>query len=222
MYLFRIHIRPQGGTASTERSFAYCLENNLLGVGWRTESQCNTKDWDEYYKEASKLHENLQVCKYMKRWISAGDLVWTRDLSGQYYIAQVTSGWEYWASPEAKIDDIDLANIFRCNLQKVDIDAVPGKVIACFRPTRTLQEIADSKALEYSKHLWNELSKSSHYIVDKATYSDIFTMLDDEETEDLVFLYLQSQGWYIVLNSRKKDTMSFEFLAVNPVTGEKA
>jgi hypothetical protein len=168
MYLFRIHVRPQGGTASRERTFAYCIENNLLGVGWRTESQCNTKDWDEYYNEASKLHENLQVCKYMKKWVSAGDLVWTRDPAGQYYIAQVTSGWEYWASEEAKIDDIDLANIFRCNLQKVAIDAVPGKVIACFRPTRTLQEIADSKSIEYSKHLWNELSRSSYYIIDKA------------------------------------------------------
>jgi hypothetical protein len=41
-------------------------------------------------------------------------------------------------------------------------------------------------------------------------------MLDDEETEDLVFLNLQSQGWYVLPNSRKGDTMSFEYLAVNP------
>jgi hypothetical protein len=47
-------------------------------------------------------------------------------------------------------------------------------------------------------------------------------MLDDEETEDLIFLYLQSQGWYVLPNSRKGDTMSFEYLAVNPTTGEKA
>ena len=47
-------------------------------------------------------------------------------------------------------------------------------------------------------------------------------MLDDEETEDLVFLYLQSLGWYVVPNSRKADTMSFEFLLVNPLTNEPA
>ena len=47
-------------------------------------------------------------------------------------------------------------------------------------------------------------------------------MLDDEETEDLVFVYLQSQGWYVIPNSRKGDSMSFEYLAVNPLTGEKA
>ena len=47
-------------------------------------------------------------------------------------------------------------------------------------------------------------------------------LLDDEETEDLVFLYLQSRGWYVVPNSRKGDTMSFEYLVVNSKTGQKA
>jgi len=60
------------------------------------------------------------------------------------------------------------------------------------------------------------------YQIDKSAYSDIFMMLDDEETKDLFFLYLQSQGWYVLPNSRKGDTMSFEYLAVNPSNGEKA
>jgi hypothetical protein len=47
-------------------------------------------------------------------------------------------------------------------------------------------------------------------------------MLDDEETEDLVFLYLQSKGWYVIPHSRKGDTMTFEYLCVNPLTGEVA
>ena len=60
------------------------------------------------------------------------------------------------------------------------------------------------------------------YQIDKSAYSDIFIMLDDEETEDLFFLYLQSQGWYVLPNSRKGDTMSFEYLVVKPSNGEKA
>jgi hypothetical protein len=123
-------------------------------------------------------------------------------------------------SEEAQAKDIDIANIFRCELVKVDIDDVPGKVVACFRPARTLQEIADPVAIEYSKLLWNILSKTECYDVDKGKISDIFTMLDDEETEDLIFLYLQTQGWYVLPNSRKADTMSFEYLCVSPNTGE--
>ncbi len=154
--------------------------------------------------------------------MSEGDLVWTRNTAGKYYLARVTSGWEYWTSQEANDLDIDVANIFRVVFKSVGIDAVPGKIVACFRATRSIQEVADKKAREYSKYLWNMLSNEQVYQIDKSGFSDIFMMLDDEETEDLVFLYLQSQGWYVLPNSRKGDTMSFEYLAVNPKTGEKA
>lgn len=41
-------------------------------------------------------------------------------------------------------------------------------------------------------------------------------------TEDLVFLWLQSKGWYVLPHSRRGDTMSFEYLAVNRKTEERA
>lgn len=222
MYLFRIHIRPGGGSADMQETFNYCLRNELLGVGWRTESNENTSEWDKYFAEASKIHDNLNVCQYINKWVSHGDLVWTRGVDGQYYLARVISGWEYWIEQEAIEQDIDIANIFRVEFRKIAIDQVPGKVIACFRAPRTIQEIADEKAVEYSKYLWNSLVDAKVYIVDKSKFSDVFTMLDDEETEDLVFLYLQSKGWYVVPNSRKADTMRFEYLAVDPKNGEKA
>jgi hypothetical protein len=149
-------------------------------------------------------------------------LVWTRDVEGNYYIARVLSGWEYWTSDEANEKDIDIANIFRCSIIKVNIEDVPGKVIACFRPTRTFQEIANTQAVEYSKYLWNKLSQEKIYEIDNDKFSDIFNLLDAEETEDLLFLYLQQKGWYILPNSRKADTMSYEFLCVKPKTGEVA
>ena len=70
--------------------------------------------------------------------------------------------------------------------------------------------------------MWNKLSNDQVYQIDKSVYSDIFMMLDSEETEDLLFVYLQSQGSYVLPNSRKADTMSYEYLVVNPLNGEKA
>lgn len=221
MRLFRIHIRP-GVHSANKQAFEYCIKNGLLGVGWRTESNKNTTDWDEYLNEASKKYKNLNVCKYIKKWIRPDDLVWTRDLRGDYYLSKVTSGWEYWMDNEAIVKDIDIANIFRVDFKKVAIDEVPGKVVACFRAQRTIQEIEDDKAIEYSKDLWNRLSDKTFYDVQHSKFSDIFMMLDDEETEDLVFLYLQSLGWYVVPHSRKADTMSFEYLVIDPKTREKA
>ena len=205
-------------------TFQYCLDNKVLGVGWRvdTDRLTETTNWDDYYQEASLIHTDLNICKYIQRWVSKGDLAWTRDNNGNYYLAQVTSGWEYWTSPQGREQDIDIANVFRCNFHAVDVDEVPGKVIACFRAPRTIQEIADEKARIYSQYLWNKRSGKNIYKIDKSGYFDIFMMLDDEETEDLVFLYLQSKGWYVVPNSRKGDTMRYEFLLTHSKTFEKA
>ncbi len=222
MYVFRIHIRPNGGTADTKTTFHYCVEQGVLGVGWRLPEYRHITDWAEYEALAAPVHDNLSTCQYIARWVGAGDLIWTRDTEGQYYLAKALSGWEYWQSQYAIDNDIDIANVFRCELRKVDIDNVPGKVVACFRPARTIQVIADPQAIEYSKHLWNRLSGTSDYVVNVGGIADIFTMLDDEETEDLVFLYLQTLGWYVVPNSRKADTMSYEYLLVNPISAQRA
>ena len=203
-------------------SFDYCLKNEILGVGWQIDSTKKPASWDAYIQEAEQIYDNLQVPKYIKKWVSEGDLVWTRDADGTYYLARVKSGGEYWIGADAIEKDIDLANIFRVQFIPVSLDAVPGKIVACFRPSRTIQEVASAPAIEYTKFLWNKLSGRKDYEVNREIAADIFEFLDDEETEDVIFLYMQSKGWFIVPNSRKKDTMSYEFYAVNPETGECA
>jgi hypothetical protein len=42
--------------------------------------------------------------------------------------------------------------------------------------------------------------------------------LDAEATEDVIFIYLQTKGWLVIPNSRKGDTMTFEFYAINKMT----
>ena len=225
MYVYRIHIRPGGGSADMKTIFQYCLDNGLLGAGYRIHDKTiiRTRDWDEFFEKASQRHPNLNTCDYIQKYVKKGNLVWTRDPAGQYYLALVSSGWEYWTSQEGIDQDIDIANVFRCDIRKVELlDAVPGKIIACFRAPRTIQVIADKLAIAYSKHLWNELSGRQVYEVSKSDYSDIFMLLDDEETEDVVFIYLQSKGWYVVPNSRKADTMSFEYYLIHPSSYERA
>lgn len=172
MYVFRIHIRPEVGTASMKDSFDYCLKNEILGVGWRIDPSKTPRTWGAYLEEAERIHKNLQVPKYIKRWVSSGDLVWTRDPDGQYYLAKVKSGWEYWIGPDAAEKGIDIANIFKVTFFPVSLYAVPGKVVACFRPSRTIQEISSAPAIEYTKSLWNKLSGSNDYVVDTKVASD--------------------------------------------------
>lgn len=222
MALYRIHIRPQGGTASVDTTFKYCLSDGILGVGWRVNNLENTMDWDLYYEKAKARYNNLNQCKYIKRYIKKDDLVWTRDRQGNYYLAKVNSGWEYFTTNESNQDDIDIANIFRVDFAEIPTDVVPGKVIACFRASRTMQEILGRENLEYAKYLWNKFSNNQYYDVNFSEFTNIFTMLDDKETEDIVFLYLQDLGWYVVPNSREFNAIYFEYLLVNKITKEKA
>jgi hypothetical protein len=221
MTVFRLHVRPSGGLADSAFSFAYCLQEQVLGVGWQTESDKAISTWEEYELEASKEHDDLSRVRYLKNYVKKDDLIWTRCTSGHYYLAKVASEWEYFTNDRAK--DADIVNVVRCEILKVPaIDAVPGKVVACFRPTRTIQEIADEQMQQYSQHLWNMLSGMSCYPLWEKAGSNVFPFLGSDTTEDVIFIYLQTKGWLVVPNSRKADTMSFEFYLIHRETRERA
>ncbi len=223
MNLFRIHIRPDGGTEDMVATFQHCLDNELLGVGWRVDGLHNTRDWGEYEQQAEPVHISIQQPRFIHRNVLPGDLVWTRDPRSKYYLARVSSGWEYWTTAQGEEQNIDIANIFRCEFHEVKLDMVPGKVVSSFgNRGRTIQSINDRSARAYSQYLWNEYAGQCNYEVELADFPDIFAMLDPEETEDLVFLYLQSLGWYVIPNSRKGNTHRFEFMLACSDTGEKA
>ena len=223
MNLFRIHIRPSGGNTDMATTFQYCLDNHLLGVGWRVPALANTRDWRLYEQAAQQEHDSIQQPRYIYQNVRPNDLVWTRDPRGQYYIGRVVDGWEYWTNQVGRTLDIDIANIFRCEFNQVELDAVPGTVVSGFgNRGRAIQRIDSDSALAYSQDLWNRFARQQVYEVDIANFPDIFAMLDPEETEDLVFLYLQRQGWFVVPNSRKGNTLRFEFMLAHPETYEKA
>jgi hypothetical protein len=221
MTVYRIHIRPGGGLADSDFSFSYCLDQQVLGVGWQTYSDRQISTWEEYEAEASQHHDDLSRVRYLKNYVKKDDLIWTRCPEGHYFLAKVISEWEYLTNDRAK--DADIVNVVRCEILKVSaIDAVPGKVVACFRPTRTIQEIADESTHQYSQFLWNRLSGTTHYLLAANVSGSVFSFLSSEATEDVVFIYLQLQGWLVVPNSRKSDTMSFEFYLIHSETRERA
>lgn len=222
--VYRIHIRPKG-EAEPNKSFKYCLDNQVLGLGWQVDAHSSIS-WEEYINKAKEKYDKygkneLSRVMYFYENLKENDLIWTRDKQGRYYIGRVKSGWEYLLNQDAK--DADIVNVVRCDLKRIpSIDEVPGKVIASFRPPRTIQAISSNAVSIYSQYLWNKLRKEEFYSFSKYNLSNIFSFLDSEETEDVIFIYLQTQGWIVVPNSRKGDTMSYEFYLINKTTSEKA
>lgn len=225
MSVFRIHIRPAGGKGNSRISFAYCLKYQVLGLGWQVplnSPSVNSLTWDEFEPAAIAEYGDAELARvrYLKRRLKSDDLVWTRCDKGSYFLARTLTGWEYFTNPEA--EDADIVNIVRCQLMAVPIDQVPGKVVACFRAPRAIQAIADDTVKIYSKSLWNRLSNTTHYPITQNLMPNIFSYLTSEDAEDIIFIYLQFTGWIVIPNSRKADTMAYEFYAINSITKEKA
>jgi len=230
MRVYRLHIRPGAG----QNSFEYCLKQQVLGVGWQVSVKPKEKlTWEQYEKAASKASfgpKDISRVRYLHDNVKPKDLIWTRDKKGKYYLAQVRStrgnrraesAWEYLDTPDGR--EADIANVVRCRILQVpQADDVTGKIVACFRPSRTIQSISDETTVLYSQLLWNQLTGSEEYKLSQIESWDIFSFLDAETTEDLVFIYLQYNGWIVVPNSRKADTMTYEFIAIHKKTHDRA
>ena len=140
--LFRIHIRPSGGTDDMTATFRHCLDNGILGVGWRVAGLANTKDWDTYEQAADRVHESIQQSRYIYDNVGPGDLVWTRGPDARYFLAQVTSGWEYWTSREGRENNID--SFVKTPFHSPDTQGFPGILGVCQSVTTfSLMEGAD-------------------------------------------------------------------------------
>jgi len=51
---------------------------------------------------------------------------------------------------------------------------------------------------------------------------DLFEFMSDADLENVVFLYLQVCGWYVLPSTRRTDTPHYEYILVHRTTAERA
>ena len=214
--IWRLHIKPAGVDP-----FEFCIKEKILGLGWpiSTSSENESLDWDSYYQLGKEEYGDRSwrsAVNAIRSRMKKNDLCWSRDSDANYYLGRVLSDWKYKAT--SKHRKADVVNIRDCDWKKIKPGSVPGPIVSAFIPRRTLQQIHHEKG--YSKFLWNKITGESFYSIEEKSL-DIFGMLNSEETEDLLFLYLQEKGWYVVPHSRKGNTLKYEFSIVNPETGKQ-
>jgi hypothetical protein len=140
MKLWRLHIRS--ARADARQSFAYCLDNHLIGTGWAVDGLSErTTNRERYVAAATKQYANGRS---WRSWRSSvlpfidevvpGDLIWTLSPKGEFYLAVVPEDgghWEY--SPAAEALAVDVVNIRHVRLYRVGlVDAVPRNSSKCF------------------------------------------------------------------------------------------
>ncbi len=224
MKIWRINLKSAAKAGVNPREF--CLNNGIVGVGWPIETAESEIDWQTYEEQAKLTYPNSQgfqrALKAFYHKMQIDDLVWTRDTKGEYYIGRITSDWRYDTSNECR--NADIHNIRSCEWHKVGtVEKVPGKVVSSFIPRATVQAVSNTTVLNYSKIQYNKLSETPYYAAESQKVQDVFSLISDDDCEDLVALYLQYKRNYMVVPSTcKKSTANYEYVLVHKETGKSA
>ena len=217
MNVWRVKLNPDSTHGINSADF--CIGKNIVGIGWPVDEA--PKDKEEYF--------SLGKAKYTDKWalgwrratndfilrMDVDDLVWVRSGVGEYYLGRIKDVWEYRGSKEYQ--EADVVNVRSCPWFPVGtLSHVPGKISASFRAGSTMQRVIQESAIIYSKYLFNQLIGSEVYSRELKPEADIFSLLSDEDLEDLVGLYLQLKlGYLIWPGTCKRDTPLVEFELVS-------
>jgi hypothetical protein len=224
--IWRLHIRPGGdevrGRILWEKSLRLCQKQGVLGVGWGVNTtKRRSLTWPEYERHAKRQYGKVSSSvSLLANEVSDGDLIWVRDIFGVYFLGRVIGPWRYIGNAENY--EADILNLRAVRLKRVGVEShVPGKVIASFRPSRTLQRIDDATVVNYSQYLFNKLTRTKIYKI-KPLQRQIFSLLNDRDCEDVIFVYLQTRGYVAYPSQRMRDTQSYEYVLVHRRLGYEA
>lgn len=221
--IWRLNIKTAAKKGIDPRRF--CLDKNILGVGWKV-NQTGTVEWEDYIAEARSEYKHrgrsfTVAINAIKNRMEIGDLCWTRDHDGTYYLGKITSDWRYENTPENS--DADVVNIRSCEWHKVGtVDVVPGKVVNSYISGSTVQKVNGKNIRRYSQFLANKKIEGKGYELEKST-DNFLSLLSSDDCEDLVGLYMQKvYGYMVIPSSCKPDTAAYEYVMKHPDTGKKA
>lgn len=208
-YVARLHLKTNENFR--QEMVDYCLNDSkqYVAIGWsRLTEDIKPDDFQEYYNRVKKEKGKANPAINIFRNAKVDDLLWTRDLNGDYWICKVKSPAEVVCDKCIDIGARIPVEAYNFGMQ------VPGQIKASFNRVNggTAGYIRDKIIIEYSKLIFNLLSKSDYYkvIPSKGALLDNLPAFDLEE---LVISYLQiKENYYVLSNSiaKKSTTIKIE------------
>lgn len=205
----RLHLKT--GTDFRQELVDYCLNSKeqYVAIGWSGQGKNVPSDnFLEYYHRVKDLSGRASPSINVFRDTKVDDLFWTRDLDGNYWICRVKALVEVVCDRRLDIGAVLPVEAYNFGMQ------VPGQIKSSFNRPRggTVERIRDKIIIEYSKTIFNQLSKSKHYMV--IPYEgNLLDNLPDFDLEELVISYLQiKENYYVLSNSiaKKSTTIKIE------------
>lgn len=211
---WRCNIAPNGKPA-----YRVALTESVVGCGWVIPGLKETTDRANFNARASATGRLTSSCSaamnVIENRMAVGDFVWMRATgigSGKdgYYLGQITSSWRY--DPRSPFKQDELVNIRNCHWCRVDVKDVPRAALHLRGTFREMPNIG-----EYSKRLYNKLSRKAHSRLEIATSGSLMDYLSWQDCEDLVALFLRAKHGLSPLPSTCKHSMpDIEYLLWKP------
>ena len=214
--LMRINIKPSCSDGERANLINDCLldkpEEQYVAIGW---SCVHTDDgklpepksfasYEEFYNEAVKyIHKKKRKVNHALNsfsYVNEGDLFWTRDLNGFYWICRAKGKAEPRYVYKWDVGAVVPVKAYRVGLE------VPGQIKASFnRPHGgVIDDSFDEMMINYSKHIYNQFEKDERRKYNNISKQEgsVIRNLPPEDLEELVISYLQiKQNYYLLSNS---------------------
>ena len=211
----------------------YCRENGVVGVGWGRPEWLGISGKPTLEEVLAAIAssdnpawKNGPGTVRMLAGMQPGDLVWTRDSSGTYWLGRVAKGgWRWDTSNQAS--KWDLNNVQPCAWLEDAFEAyrVPGSVVRSFTGTgSTLRRVAPGtkEGWQMTEAMYRKKSDPGYQFPTPELSEIITALLDPTDVEDLALSYLQVAGWSLLPSSRSRDMVLYEAALINRETGEMA
>lgn len=237
--LWKVTIAPTGHDdpdLTPRDSFEFCREHTpqIIGVGWGVSEA--GQDKGEALRIADEKYDGLPspVKIFVKR-MSVGDHAWIYDKESRtYYVCKIKSDWQHGEGGDWDRHDIHHYRI--AEWREVPKPLVAGAITRRVTIQTAAQRMDVSEALRKYSALLYETTPSVEEVREELDFEELgerlrewdsrtfFAALDEDETEDLVGLYLQDQGWHMVKSStgRSHPAVECQFQAADdgmPQTG---
>ena len=208
-YVARLHLKTN--TCHRQEMIDFCLNNSeqYVAIGWsRLSEGITSDDFREYYNRIKQENGKANPAINIFRNAKVDDLLWTRDLNGNYWICKVKSPVKVVCDKRMDIGSLIPVEAYNFGMQ------VPGQIKASFTRINggTAGYIRDEIIIEYSKLVFNQLSQSNYYQVIPYV-GGLLDNLPDFDLEELVISYLQvKENYYVLSNSiaKKSTTIKIE------------
>ena len=187
----------------------FCLNNSeqYVAIGWsRLSEGITSDDFREYYNRIKQENGKANPAINIFRNAKVDDLLWTRDLNGNYWICKVKSPVKVVCDKRMDIGALIPVEAYNFGMQ------VPGQIKASFTRINggTAGYIRDGIIVEYSKLVFNQLSQSNYYQVIPYV-GGLLDNLPDFDLEELVISYLQvKENYYVLSNSIAKNSTTIK------------